>query len=121
MPRISKADACTLIQRYRDTGGWANGQTKSIWFSKDDLADILNMTTDFDADGMHIYLARYSQAPTPGAPDPAKYVNRVTVVLVPTVNGQDIFDVESPASGAGRASAMSGSGDPAYDHGTLQP
>lgn len=123
MPRISKTDACTLIQRYRDTGGWDGGQTKSIWFSRDDLAEIQGMTGEFGADGMHIYLARYPDTPMNGAPDPAKYVNRITVVYVPTVNGQDIFDVESPpvGSSASKAMAASGPGDPAYNHGELKP
>lgn len=126
MPRISQADACTLIQQYRDAGGWDNGQTKSIWFSKDDFIEILSMTPEFGADGMHIYLAQYPETEMPGAPDPEKYRNRNTVVFVPTVDGQDIFDVEAPPGGAGNAGTMmamsgGGSGDPAYNHGQLEP
>ena len=122
MPRISKADARILIQHYRDTGGWDNGQTKSVWFSKDDLITILGMTAEFGADGMHVYLARYPEKEMEGAPDPVKYKNRITTVFVPTIDKQDIFDVEAPPD---EASMMSTDGsdptNPAYDHGGLEP
>jgi hypothetical protein len=126
MSRISKADARTLIQRYRDTGGWDKGQTKSVWFSKNDLIEILGMTVEFEADGVHIYLAKYPETEMPGAPDPAKYKNRITVVFVPTIDKQDIFDVQAPpdesGSPSGAMATMSGDpNDPAFDHGTLEP
>jgi hypothetical protein len=120
MPRISKTDARILIQRYRDTGGWDSGQTKSIWFSSDDFKDILSMIAEVGADGMHIYLAKYPEKEMPGAPDPAKYRNRTTVVFVPTIDKQDIFDVEA-ASDEQAARTMDGGTNDAYNHGNLEP
>ncbi|HEV8284789.1 MAG TPA: hypothetical protein VGQ09_10805 [Chitinophagaceae bacterium] len=120
MPRISKAVARVLIQWYKNTGGWDNGQTRSVWFSKDDFIQILSMTDEFDADGMHIYLAKYPDEEMPEAPDPEEYRNRITVVFVPTRDKQDIFDVEAPPDQAMMAT-NGDADDPAFDHGELEP
>ncbi len=121
MPRISKADARILIQHYRDTGGWADGQTRSVWFSKDDFTQILGMTAEFGADGMHIYIAKYPEKEMPGAPDPVKYKNRITVVFVPTIDKQDIFDVQAPPDEQAMMAMGGDPNDPAFDHGGLEP
>ncbi|HEY2722236.1 MAG TPA: hypothetical protein VGI82_10950 [Chitinophagaceae bacterium] len=124
MPRISNTDACTLIQQYRDSGGWANGQTKSIWFSAANLEELQQLISESNGDGVHVYLAKYPSAEMAGAP--AKSKNRLTVVFVPTANGQDIFNVEAVAEAHTAMKAMTDGtggtgGDSGYNHGTLEP
>ena len=115
---ISQAEAQLLIQTYRDSGGWGKGQTRSVWFSKDNFIQILNMITEFEGDGMDIYLGKY-----PADASPVNYQNRITLVFVPTVDKKDIFDVEGSSSNAALAADDDGDGgdEDAFDHGELKP
>ncbi len=114
---VPKRTALKLIQNHRDTGGWAGGQTRGVWFSKDDFIEILGMIAALECDGMRIYIGKYPDTEIlPGTPNPAKYKNRLTVVFVPTKNKENIFDIQGLIP-----DPLMEEPNPAFNHGDLEP
>jgi hypothetical protein len=112
---ILNGTAATLIQDYRDNGGWQNGQTKSVFFKKAEMENFMKMMGDLKAEGVNIYFARYPDDGSLNPKDHAEYSKRETVVFVLTdSNGNDLFDPETKPTVLPALSM-------AFDHGELNP
>src|SRR6185369_13921066 len=90
--------AAVMVQDYRNKGGWDNGQTKSVFFTKKEIDNFTALMQLYGAGGVNVYFGCY---PDDGSENPTgrNYESRRTVVFVfADANGVDFFDVETDPS-----------------------
>jgi hypothetical protein len=121
---ITNEEAIKLIKEYRNCEGWGSGKTRAIWFSAEEIRNILKEIPASMGDGIRIYFAKY---PETGVDLPSPdYKHRNTLVFVPTtieiIGGvtrhKNIVDVEALIDGVPPPNSPGGSPS---NHGQLCP
>lgn len=86
MAFISDDDARTHINHFRST--LPDGETRSIWFDREFIEDLIRKDGVNRLSGVRVYFARYKEGTEPtGIEDCPR--NKLTVILVPTRHVDD--------------------------------
>lgn len=123
---IPSEHAKLLVQTYRDEEGHGSKKSRAVWFSVQDLAQILALATstvdDVTCNGIRIHFAKYPETDAEIKPPNPAYLRRETLVFVPTydqivggkIKHRDLFDVLSPI-------VRPIDGNQGFNHGELCP
>lgn len=113
---IPNQDAIRMIQGFRLDFGSLKDVSYSVNFEKDDLDEIKKLLDSIP--GVNGFALCYAKYPADGSLNPPgqKYERRQTIVLVPTINGKPIpqLDLDKPLKGPFNDGS-------AFDHGQLEP
>jgi hypothetical protein len=82
--QITKAKAMEYVNHYRD--GLPSGSLRSAWLNRDFIDAIITLDGTATLDGVRVYLGKYTER----GQDPEFNEGDVTVILVPTENGDDL-------------------------------
>jgi hypothetical protein len=111
---IRNEDAIKMIQLYQFNYGGDAHKTFAVNFSIDDLSEIKKLLAATKATGFSLYYGMYPKDDSLNPPG-KDYSERQTVIVVPTINGKPVVDINQKYD---PSKAEAGS---AYDHGELNP